>query len=161
MPMADLNHAFPAAQAADAVAPAGGIVAGTPVLTLDGELPVQFLAPGDRLVTRRGARDIVAVEVRVLYGAAMMRIAPGALGPARPAAEIFVAPDQPLPGHDIDALDIDTPATPGPRLPAAADLADGDRIRKETVAEVRLYLLRFARDEVIYAAGMELGCPAA
>ncbi len=50
-PMGDLTFTVDAAETVAAVATAGGIVAGTPVLTLDGELPVQFLAPGDRVVT--------------------------------------------------------------------------------------------------------------
>jgi hypothetical protein len=43
---------------------------------------------------------------------------------------------------------------------AAQRLADGDYIRRETVAEVRLFTLRFGRDEVIYAGGLELACAA-
>ena len=154
--MTHLNHVFPATQAADTVAPAGGIVAGTPVLTLDGELPVQFLAPGDRIVTRNGAREIAAVEVGVIYGAAMIRIAPGALGRGRPEAELFVAPDQPLPILEASARALVGGAA---GVVPAALLVDGLGIRRETVAEARLYLLHFAAEEVIYAAGLDLACP--
>ena len=42
-----------------------GILSGTPVLTLDGEVPVQFLCPGDRIITRSGARVLRGVEMRI------------------------------------------------------------------------------------------------
>ncbi len=42
-----------------------GILSGTRVLTLDGELPVQFLCPGDRIITRSGARVLRGVEMRI------------------------------------------------------------------------------------------------
>ena len=46
----------------DAVTPLMAILAGTPVLTLEGEMPVEYLAPGDRILTRVGARRLVQVE---------------------------------------------------------------------------------------------------
>lgn len=168
--MADKDRA--AAQQGAEVPPEGGFVAGTPVLTLDGELPVQFLAPGDRVVTRTGARVIEAVEVRLASAAPMVRILPSALGRDLPEEQLFVAPGQRLNLPDW-APRAERPAPlcgPQPELApgfapgrgdvAAGRLADGDAIRRETVAEVRLYALRFARDEVIYAAGVELCCPA-
>lgn len=42
-----------------------GILSGTLVLTLDGEVPVQFLCPGDRIITRSGARVLRGVEMRI------------------------------------------------------------------------------------------------
>lgn len=135
-----------------------GMAAGTPVLTLDGELPVQFLAPGDRVVTRSGARTIEAVEVQVVQGATMVRIAASALGHDRPEAELWVAPDQPLLLRDWRARALfgqESVTAPATRL------VDGSYIRCEGVAEARLFRLRFAGEEVIYAAGVELPCPPA
>ena len=36
------------------VAPVGGVTQGARVMTLDGALPVEFLTPGDRVITRGG-----------------------------------------------------------------------------------------------------------
>ena len=40
-----------------------GLLAGTQVRTLDGLIPVEFLEPGDRIVTRDGARQLMAISV--------------------------------------------------------------------------------------------------
>lgn len=137
------------------VAPLQGITAGTPVLTLEGELPVQFLAPGDRVITRSGARVLTAVEVTVVRDAAMVRISASALGHDRPENDLFVAPTQPILVRDWRAKALYGTDS---AMVEAQRLADGDYIRKEVVAEVRLFTLRFAREEVIYAAGLELSC---
>ena len=41
------------------------MLAGTMVRTLDGLIPVEFLTPGDRIVTRAGARRLTSVSVVV------------------------------------------------------------------------------------------------
>ena len=156
--MGELTHTFKTAEALAAVLPASGITAGTTVLTLDGELPVQFLAPGDRIITRSGARVLQAVEVAVLHDVTMVRISASALGHDRPEADLFVAPGQPILVRDWRAKALyGKDAT----MVEAQRLADGAYIRKETVAEIRLFTLRFERDEVVYAGGLELACEAA
>jgi hypothetical protein len=67
-----------------------GMLAGTPVLSLDGPLPVEYLAPGDRVVTRMGAARILSVEVTVIQHARVVRIGPDALGASRPEASVTV-----------------------------------------------------------------------
>ena len=153
--MGELSVTFEAADRIAAVAPSQGIVAGTPILTLDGEMPVQFLSPGDRIITRNGARVLAAVEVTLLQGAEMVRIHASALGHDRPEADLFVAPDQPILVRDWRARALygrDMALVPAQRL------ADGDYVRKERVTEARVFTLRFEREEVIYAGGLELGC---
>ena len=135
-----------------------GITVGTTVLTLEGELPVQFLAPGDRVITRSGARMLKSVEVLVLRDADMIRVSASALGHDRPEADCFIAPGQKimlrdwrakaLYGQDVAMIE-------------AQRLCDGDYIRPETVTEIRVFTLKFDRDEVIYAGGLELACEAA
>jgi hypothetical protein len=134
---------------------AQGMTAGTKVLTLDGELPVQFLAPGDRVITRSGARRLTGVEVAVLRDARMVRVSASALGHDRPEADLFLAPAQRLVVRDWRARalygrDI--------AIVLADRLCDGDYIRAETVAEVRVFTLRFETEEVVYAGGLELVC---
>lgn len=153
--MGDLTLTLDTVEAVAEAAPAEGIIAGTPVLTLDGELPVQFLAPGDRVITRSGARVLTGIEVRILRDAEMVRISASALGHDRPEADLFVAPAQPILVRDWRARALYGQDT---AMVEAQRLADGDYIRKERVAEVRLFTLRFAREEVVYAGGLELAC---
>ena len=135
--------------------PTLGIIAGTGVMTLEGEMPVQFLAVGDRVVTRSGARELLGIRVTVLRDAPMVRISASALGHDRPEEDIFVAPTQPVLVRDWRAKALYGKET---AMVEAQRLADGEYIRKESVAEVRLFTLIFARDEVVYAGGLELAC---
>lgn len=41
---------------------------GTIILTLDGAIPIEFLSPGDRVITRAGARVLRAVTGSVETG---------------------------------------------------------------------------------------------
>ncbi|MBP9185387.1 MAG: Hint domain-containing protein [Fuscovulum sp.] len=155
--MGDLTRTFDAAATVVDAVPLQGITAGTPVLTLEGELPVQFLAPGDRVITRSGTKVLTDIQVTVLCGAEMVRISASALGHDRPEADLFVAPGQPILVRDWRAKALYGRDV---AMVEAQRLADGDYIRRETVAEVRLFTLRFGRDEVIYAGGLELACAA-
>jgi hypothetical protein len=135
-----------------------GLAIGTQVLTMDGALPVEFLNPGDRIVTRVGSRKLVSIEVTVVQNARIMRIAADTLGVDRPIDETCVSPDQPILVRDWRAKAMTGNAT---AMIAASRLADGEFIRAETVAEMRFYSLRFEDDVVIYAGGLELACTSA
>lgn len=153
--MGNPTRTFETAGTAQRAAALQGITAGTLVPTLEGELPVQFLAPGDRVITRSGARVLKEIGVSVLQDVQMVRISASALGHDRPDADVFVAPAQPVLVRDWRAK-----ALYGRKaaMVEAQRLADGDYIRKEMVAEVRLFTLRFEREEVLYAGGLELAC---
>ncbi len=154
-PMGELTLTFDTAEVVVDAAPLQGITAGTCVLTLEGELPVQFLAPGDRVITRSGAKVLKAIEVVVVRDAAMVRISASALGHDRPEGDLYVAPSQPILVRDWRAKALYGRAV---TMVEAQRLADGDYIRREMVAEVRLFTLRFEREEVVYASGLELAC---
>jgi Hint domain len=132
-----------------------GMAMGTQVLTMDGALPVEFLTPGDRIVTRMGSRKLTSIEVTIVENARVIRLAADTLGVDRPMEEICVSPDQPILVRDWRAKAMAGTAT---AMIAAARLVDGEYIRMETVAEMRFYTLRFAEDVVIYAGGLELSC---
>jgi Hint domain len=153
--MGDLTVTFDNAEAVTDVAPLQGIIAGTVVLTLEGEIPVQFLAPGDRVITRSGAKKLQSVEVAVVRDAAMVRVSASSLGHERPEADLFVAPSQQILVRDWRAKALYNKDV---AMVEAQRLADGEYIRKEVVAEVRLFTLRFEREEVVYAGGLELAC---
>ncbi len=136
---------------------APGILAGTLVRTLDGVLPVDYLTPGDRIVTRAGMRRLVSVSVVARKGIDLVRIRASTMGHDRPDRDLLLSPGQPVVIRDWRAQALY--GVPAAAIPAAR-LADGEFICLETHAQVRLFTLRFDDEEVIYAEGLELACPA-
>ncbi|MDT8856338.1 Hint domain-containing protein [Paracoccaceae bacterium Fryx2] len=128
------------------------LVAGTLVLTLEGALPVEFLSPGDRIITRDGARSLSALSAAPLDRADMVHIPASTLGHGRPDDGLMLPPDQKLLIRDWRAKAL----FGHPRvIVAAARLIDGQMIRRETVTALRLFTLAFAAPVVIYAGGLE------
>lgn len=136
--------------------PQTGMLAGTMVRTLDGILPVEYLTPGDRIVTRNGARRLTSVSVQARKMVDLVRIRASTLGHDRPEQDLLVSPGQPLLIRDWRAKAIFGVAVAA--IPASR-LADGEFVCLETHRQVRLFTLRFDDDEVIYAEGLELACP--
>lgn len=137
--------------------PQPGMIAGTMVRTLDGVLPVEYLTPGDRIVTRNGARRLTSVSVQARKVVDLVRIRASTIGHDRPEQDLLVSPGQAILIRDWRAKAIF--GVPVAAIPASR-LADGEFICLETHAQVRLFTLRFDEDEVIYAEGLELACPA-
>ncbi len=133
------------------------LLVGTPVLTLEGELPVEYLSPGDRILTRSGARRLKQVEVTVVQNARVVRVAHGTLGVDRPSEDVTVSAGQQILVRDWRAKALIGAAQ---AMIAASKLVDGEYIRAETLAEARFFSLAFEDDAVIYAGGLELACPA-
>jgi hypothetical protein len=134
-----------------------GMLAGTRIRTLEGTLPVEYLEPGDRIVTRSGARRLVGVSVIVLADADLIRIRASTLGHDRPDQDLLVLPAQPIVIRDWRAQALFGAAVAA--IPAAR-LVDGEFIRREAQQDVRLYALQFDEDEVVFAEGLEVACPA-
>ncbi|WP_294978176.1 Hint domain-containing protein [Tabrizicola sp.] len=137
--------------------PAPGMLAGSMVRTLEGVLPVEYLTPGDRIVTRAGARRLTSVSVVVRKMVRLVRIRASSMGHDRPDQDLLLSPDQPVIIRDWRAQALY--GAPVAAIPAAR-LADGEFICVETHRSARLFTLRFDDEEVIYAEGMELACPA-
>jgi hypothetical protein len=131
------------------------VVTGTPILTLNGELPVEMLQPGDRILTRAGARRLKQVEVTVVRNARVIRISQDTLGVDCPTEDLTVSAGQAILIRDWRAKAMF--GKPQAMVPAAR-LADGAYIRAETLAEARFFSLSFEEDAVIYAGGLELAC---
>lgn len=153
----DFEAPFSRSAGGAGVEPQVGMLAGTMVRTLDGVLPVEYLTPGDRIVTRSGTRKLTSVSVQARKMVDLVRIRASTLGHDRPEQDLLVSPGQPILIRDWRARAIF--GTPVAAVPAAR-LADGEFICLETHAQVRLFTLRFDEDEVIYAEGLELACPA-
>jgi Hint domain len=137
--------------------PAQGMLAGTMVRTLDGVLPVDYLTPGDRIVTRAGARRVTSISVVARKQVDLVRLRASTMGHDRPDQDLLLSPGQPVIIRDWRAQVLY--GAPVAAIPAAR-LADGEFICLETHHNVRLFTLRFDEDEVIYAEGLELACPA-
>ncbi len=122
---------------------------------MDGEIPVEYLAVGDRVLTRAGARRLVSISVRVVRDAQMVHIGAGTLGHDRPCAETVLPKNQMILIRDWRAKALyGAPQV----LVAASRLADGELIRLETVAETRIFTLQFEADAIVYAGGLEVAC---
>lgn len=135
-----------------------GMLQGTKVLTLDGDIPVDFLELGDRVLTRSGARILKTIEISLVRNARMVRVGASTLGQENPEDDILVPATQMVLVRDWRAM-----AFGGTKqaLIMAARLCDGEFIRGETVELARIYSLGFEDEAVIYAGGMELACDAA
>lgn len=139
------------------VAASFGIALGTPVLTSDGILPVEYLGPGCRVITRSGSARLSEVHVSVVRNARVVRVRADALGVNRPADQVVLCPDQTVLIRDWRAMALY--GTPQAVVPVGR-LIDGAYIRAEVLEEVRFFALRFETDVVIYAGGLELSCAA-
>ena len=130
------------------------IAPGTPVLTLDGALPVEHLYPGDRLVTRHGARPLVAIDpVTLARGTSIVRIAQNALG-GRPERDLWLPAGQRIVIRDWRAKAL---YGQGQVCIPATQLVDGEFIRLDVLdQDVTGFALRFGRPEIFYAEGLEL-----
>lgn len=135
-----------------------GFAGETGVLTAEGALPVEYLAVGDRIVTRSGLRVLRGVTVQVVRRITMVWIGGDTLGVGRPAASLVIAPGQAILIRDWRAQALFGKAQ---AMIAAGRLIDGELIRPVAMTNMRLYSLYFDSDEVIYAGGLELGCAAA
>ncbi|SOC07590.1 Hint domain-containing protein [Rhodobacter maris] len=153
---AALSYVFtlPVAPGGTSRAGRSGLTAGAEVATLDGLLPVEYLGPGDRIVTRAGARVLRAVTTLPLI-TDLVRVAPGTLGQGRPGAALILGAGTEvlLRGWRAEAL-----FGKAQECVAVARLVDGQFITRLTGARMRLYGLHFDAPEIIYAEGVELGC---
>ncbi|MCA0919687.1 Hint domain-containing protein [Pseudooceanicola nanhaiensis] len=130
-----------------------GLIAGTLVLTMDGELPVEFLSPGDRIISRDfGMSVITSMRVRKVTARAV-KIAAGSLGHTRPEEDTLLPAGQKLLVRDWRAETLY--GRKQAAIPAAR-LVDGHYVTDAGETEMRLYELRFEREQTIYAGGMEI-----
>lgn len=129
-----------------------GIAMGTAVLTLQGAIPVEFLTPGDRIITRSGAQTLLAVTP--LPSAGVVRVSASTLGVEQPEEDVIVGADTPLRVTDWRARAF---GGTDHAMVEARWLCDGQYIRREAAGDHRLFALAFDRPVVIYAGGIEIG----
>ncbi|MEL7164968.1 MAG: Hint domain-containing protein [Pseudomonadota bacterium] len=134
-----------------------GLVAGTLVMTADGEMPVEFLSPGDRIISRNaGMVDLVAVQTKRVKLEAV-RISAGALGHIKPQHTVMMPAAQTVLVRDARAQ-----ALRGAQqavMPASC-LVDDDGITSLGERSMVLVQLGFDAPYVIYGDGIEMAVPA-
>jgi len=130
-----------------------GIAAGTIVLTLDGEIPVEHLNAGDRVITRdTGIATLVGVHMREITFTPY-KISADRLGDGRPVADTYVASEQHILVRGLLAQALYK--TDSAMVPVSK-LADGEFIAKCEEQTLRIYELEFDTAHVIYANGLEI-----
>lgn len=132
-----------------------GIVAGSIILTADGAIPVEFLCPGDRIVTRNtGMVRVAAIESCACRGG-FVRIQQGTLADIRPDRDTTLAADQQLLLRGKLASRLTGQPT---ALLRAGDLPAGPGILPLPEITLTLVQLIFHSPQIVYADGLELLC---
>lgn len=132
-----------------------GLVTGTMVLTAEGEVPVEFLSPGDRIITRDAGLATLSRLGRRRLVARAVRIAAGSLGDTRPEADLIVPS-----GQRVLIRDWRAPAMFGREraMARAGELIDGEFITDLGLQKMLLHQLCFDTPHVFYGGGLELSC---
>lgn len=133
--------------------PCNALAAGSIVLTLDGALPVEYLSPGDRVITRdSGTATLRAMRHRHARLPAVA-ITPGSLGHMRPGHEVTLPAAQEILVRDWRAAALFGASR---ALVPVLRLADGRFIRALGEVDLSLFELQFDRPHILYVDGLEL-----
>ena len=129
------------------------LAAGTVVLTLDGALPVDFIAVGDRVITRDSGvatvRDIRRTKMRIKA----VSIKAGSLGNTRPDRDAVLPATQEILIRDWRAEAL---LGASQALVPAARLVDGEFIRDIGTRDIEVVELVFDAPHILYADGLEV-----
>jgi len=124
-----LSHPFPTPM--DDI----GFLSGTILLTQDGEMPVEFISQGDKVVTRDAGFATVVGVTRVRVTTHAISFAAGSLGDTRPDQDLVLPAGQPVLIRDWRAQAMfGTPQA----LVRADALLDGEFIRDLGEQEMEL-----------------------
>ena len=133
-----------------------GIVAGSIIFTNDGEIPVEYLSLGDRIITR----DAGLVPLRGItshrINAPAVAIKAGSLGHTRPDQNVIVPAAQLVLVRDWRAKSL---FGKDQAIVEAGQLIDDEFITDLGPRDLYLFQLHFDRQHVIYADGLELSLP--
>jgi Hint domain-containing protein len=134
-----------------------GLVSGTLLLTADGEIPVEYLSPGDRIITRNaGLVQLCAVQSERVTQEAI-KIAAGSLGDTKPTHHVMMPAAQMILVRDWRARALRGAAQ---AVMPAGCLIDDEFITSLGWREMTLVRLGFDAPYVVYADGLELSVPA-
>ncbi len=135
-----------------------GICAGTLIMTLDGEMPVEQLSPGDRIVTRDGGVSVLTAVTARKAKVRPVVIKGGSLGHTRPELDMTVTPSTRIHIRDWRASVLFGAKSADVE---AHRLADGEFVAQQKWQLMQVFDLQFADDHIIYANGVEIVVQAA
>jgi hypothetical protein len=133
-----------------------GIVAGSIIFTSDGEIPVEYLAPGDKIVSRDAGMVILkdVISHRILTHAVSIKA--GSLGHTRPEHSVILPAAQHVFVRDWRAQSMfGKPQV----VVQAGQLIDDEFIVDLGLRKMQVVELVFDKAHVIYADGLELSVP--
>ena len=134
-----------------------GLVSGTLLLTADGEIPVEYLSPGDKIITRNaGMVPLTAIQSYRTTDEAV-KIAAGSLGDTKPTHHVIIPAAQLVLVRDWRARAMRGAAQ---AVMPAGCLIDDEFITSLGPREMTLVRLGFEAPHVVYADGLELSVPA-
>jgi hypothetical protein len=130
-----------------------GVCAGTAIMTLEGEMPVELLVEGARVITRDAGMSVLRKIEKTTVKVTPIRIKAGSLGHTRPDRDMMVTP-----GSRLHIRDWRAEALFGAKAVAvtANRLVDGEFLAEQAAREMTVYTLRFDKEHIIYAEGVEL-----
>lgn len=131
-----------------------GLLQGTIMLTLDGEIPVEFLSVGDKIITRDSGIAKVEHIQRSTRDVHTIALAAGSLGHTRPERDALLAADQMCLIRDWRAQAL---FGADRALVAARALVDGEFITDLGIQEQTLIQIFCDGPHILYADGLELG----
>ena len=130
-----------------------GLTAGTTVMTLDGEIPVDHLTVGDRILTRDAGMAILRDIRKKAVNVACIRVKAGSLGHTRPQHDMVVGPDTLVHIRDWRAKALfgaDVATVKAKRL------IDGEFVSEQAMESLTVYDLVFDKQHILYADGLEV-----
>jgi hypothetical protein len=130
-----------------------GICAGTTIMTLDGEMPIEHLSVGDRVITRDSGMSAVKAIKTTTAQMQPIRIKAGSLGHTRPDRDMMVTARAKLHIRDWRAEALFGKASASV---SAERLIDGEFLATAGVREMTVYHIEFDREHIIYADGIEM-----
>ncbi len=151
-----LAEKLPAAEHFVAVETAG-LIAGTRIMTIEGEVAVEDLAPGARIISRDAGLVILRGIESGWARIAPISIKAGALGHTRPRRDMLVPPQALVHLRDwrAEVLIGSTYALVPSKL-----MIDDDFVFRRSEARLKVFELMFDRQHIIYADGIEIATTA-
>ncbi len=130
-----------------------GLVKGAMLLTLDGEMPVEFVSVGDKLITRDTGISKVTHIQRTTRKVHQIALSAGSLGHTRPERDAVLSGDQMVLIRDWRARSMFNSEV---ALVAARSLVDGEFITDLGMQETTLYQIFCDGPHILYCDGLEL-----
>lgn len=134
-----------------------GLVSGTLILTADGEIPVEYLSAGDRVITRNAGLVPLAASQSYRTKDEAVKIAAGSLGDTKPTHNVIIPAAQMVLVRDWRAKALRGAAQ---AVMPAGCLIDDEFITSLGQREMTLVRLGFEAPHIVYADGLELSVPA-